>query len=164
MTSTTELAYTILMVCTFRLWGPPGWVDYSARRSVGKKRCRLRYPRNCPVNNCQTASHASTDGSSGHRLTSDFSLKGKLLSVLKSSKDLLTWTLVRYSRLITHHEQGNNEAKLKCKKVQLDCTKYSFTNDVVREWNKLSPSVVQCDTINLFKNKLDHHLLNQDIR
>ncbi len=58
----------------------------------------------------------------------------------------------------------NNGIKLRCKPVQLDCTKIFFTNDVVREWNKLPPSVVQCNTINSFKNKLDHHLLNQDIR
>ncbi len=58
----------------------------------------------------------------------------------------------------------NSGIKLRCKQVQLDCTKFFCTNDVVREWNKLPPSVVQCDTINSFKNKLDHHLLNHDIR
>ncbi len=58
----------------------------------------------------------------------------------------------------------NNEVKLRCKQVQLDCAKFFFTNDVVRDWNKLPPSIVQCDTINSFKNKLDHHLFNQDIR
>ncbi len=54
----------------------------------------------------------------------------------------------------------SNGVKLRCKKVQLDCTKFFFTNDVVREWNKLPPSVVQYDTINSLKNKLDYHLLN----
>ncbi len=58
----------------------------------------------------------------------------------------------------------NNGVKLKSKQVQFDCTIFFLTNDVVREWNKLPSSVVQCDTINSFKNKLDHHLLNQDIR
>ncbi len=50
--------------------------------------------------------------------------------------------------------------KLRCKQVQLDCTKFFFTNDVVKEWNKFPPLVVQCDTISSFNNKLDHHLLN----
>ncbi len=54
--------------------------------------------------------------------------------------------------------------KVRCKQVQLDGKKFFFTNDVVREWNKLPPSAVQCDTINSFKNKLNHHLFNQDIR
>ncbi len=58
----------------------------------------------------------------------------------------------------------SNGVKLRCKQVQLDCTKFFFTNNVVREWNKLPSSVVQYDTINSFKDKLDHHLLNQDIR
>ncbi len=54
----------------------------------------------------------------------------------------------------------SNGVKLRCRQVHLDSTKFFFTNDVVREWNKLPPSVEQCDTINLFKNKLDHHRLN----
>ncbi len=57
-----------------------------------------------------------------------------------------------------------NGVKLRYKQVQLDCTKFMFINDVVREWNKIPPSVVQCDTMNLFKNKLDHYLLNKGIR
>ncbi len=56
------------------------------------------------------------------------------------------------------------DVKLRCKQVQLNCTKFFYTNEVVKEWNKLPPSIVQCDTINSFKNKLDRHLLNQDIR
>ncbi len=58
----------------------------------------------------------------------------------------------------------SNGVKPRCNQIQLDSTKFFFTNDVVKEWNKLPPSVVQCDTINSFKNKLDHHFLNQGIR
>ncbi len=57
----------------------------------------------------------------------------------------------------------SNCVKLICKQVQLDNTKLFYTNYVVREWNKFPPSVVQCDTINSFKNKLGHHFLNQCI-
>ncbi len=64
----------------------------------------------------------------------------------------------------TSRTRSNGVIKLRCKHVQLDNTTFFFTNDVVREWNKLPPSVVQCDTINSFKNKLDHHFLNQGIR
>ncbi len=45
----------------------------------------------------------------------------------------------------------NNSMKLKCRQVNSDCTKFFFTNIVVREWNKLPPSVVQCNTIDSFK-------------
>ncbi len=58
----------------------------------------------------------------------------------------------------------SNGIKLRCKQIELDCTKFFFTNDVVREWNKLPPSVVQCIEVNSFKNKLDHHLLQQGLR
>ncbi len=58
----------------------------------------------------------------------------------------------------------SNGVKLRCKQIQLDYTKFFFTNDMLREWNKLPPSVVQCDTNNSFKNKLDHLLFNQNIR
>ncbi len=57
-----------------------------------------------------------------------------------------------------------NGVKPTYKQVQLDYTEFFFINDVEIEWNKLPPSVMQCDSINSFKNKLNHHLLNQDIR
>ncbi len=57
----------------------------------------------------------------------------------------------------------NNGIKLKCKQVKSDCIKFFFTNVVVREWNKLPPSVVQCNTIDSFKNKLDRHFLELNI-
>ncbi len=77
------------------------------------------------------------------------------------------WRQVSCSQLIARHvstRTRNNGVKLSCKQVQLDNTKFFFTNDVVRAWDKLSPSVVQCDTINSFKNKLHHHLLQQGLR
>ncbi len=40
----------------------------------------------------------------------------------------------------------SNGVKLRCKRVQMDCTKFSFANDVIRELNNLLPSVMQCDT------------------
>ncbi len=36
--------------------------------------------------------------------------------------------------------------------------------NMVREWNKLPPLLVQCDTLNTLKNKLDCNLLNHGIR
>ncbi len=65
--------------------------------------------------------------------------------------------------IVNTSQTRNNRVKLRCKQVQLDCTRFFFTNDMVREWNKLPPSVVQRYTINSFMNKLDHHLLNKEI-
>ncbi len=58
----------------------------------------------------------------------------------------------------------SNCEKLRSKQAQLDSSKFLFTYDMVREWNKLTPSLVQCDTINSFKSTLDHHLIKQGIR
>ncbi len=57
----------------------------------------------------------------------------------------------------------NNGAKLKCRQDHSDCTKFFFTNAVARDWNRLSPSVVQCNSIASFKNNLDHYLLHFNV-
>ncbi len=74
------------------------------------------------------------------------------------------WTLIDCFLIDNSSRTRSNGVKLKCKQLHLDCTKFFFTNDVVREWNKLPPSVVQCNTKNSFKNKLDRHLLQQGLR
>ncbi len=91
-------------------------------------------------------------------------LRGKLIECFKI---LLGFTNVDASKLFLDDGSSrtrSNGVKLRRQQVQLDSTKFFFTNDEVREWNKLPLSVVQCDTINSFKNKLDHHFLNQGIR
>ncbi len=91
-------------------------------------------------------------------------LRGKLTECFKILKG---FTNVDASKLFSVDDTSRtrtNGVKLRCKQVQLDSTKFFFVNDVVREWNKLPPSVVQCDTIYSFKNELDHQFLNQSIR
>ncbi len=90
-------------------------------------------------------------------------LRGKLIDCFRM---LEGFTNVDASKLFSVGDTSrtrSNSVKLRCKQVQLDSTKLFINNHVVKEWNKLSPSVVQCDTINLFKDKLDHHFLNQGI-
>ncbi len=92
---------------------------------------------------------------------------GSPVNVLSVLKILKNFTNVDANKLFPIHFSSrtrSNGEKLRCKKVQLDSIKFVFTNDVVREWNKLPPSVVQCNTINLLKNKLDHNLVKQGIR
>ena len=36
--------------------------------------------------------------------------------------------------------------------------KYSFGNRVIEDWNLLPAGIVSADSINSFKNLLDHHL------
>ncbi len=82
------------------------------------------------------------------------------MTVLKYLKVSPLWNA---SKLFSVDDTRSNSVKLRCKHVQLDNTKFFFSNNVVREWIKLPPSVVQCDMINSFKNKLDYHFLNQGI-
>ncbi len=89
--------------------------------------------------------------------------RGKITECLKKLKRFTNVDARKTFSIDNTSRARNNRVKLRCKQVQLDCTKFFFTNDLVREWNKFPPSVVQCDTINSFKNKLDRHLLNQDI-
>ncbi len=89
-------------------------------------------------------------------------LQGKIIECFKILKGFTNVDADKMFSIKNTSRTRSNGVKLRCKQVQLDCTKFSFTNDVVREWNKLPPLVVQCDTINSFKNKLDHHLLTQD--
>ncbi len=91
-------------------------------------------------------------------------LRSKLIECFRILKG---FTNVDASKLFSVDDTSrtkSNGVKLRCKQVQLDSTKFFFTNDEVREWNNLPPSVVPRDTINSFKNNLYHHSLNQGIR
>ncbi len=90
-------------------------------------------------------------------------LRGKFIECFKILKGFANVDASKMFLTDNTSRTRSNGVKLRCQQVQLNCTKFFFTNDVVREWNKLPPSVVQCDTVNSFKNKLDHHLLSQDI-
>ncbi len=52
----------------------------------------------------------------------------------------------------------SNGIQLRCRQTEIDDIKLFFTNNVVKEWNNLPPSVVECITTDSFKNKLDNHL------
>ena len=45
--------------------------------------------------------------------------------------------------------------KLSKQRTSLDVRKYSFSQRVVQEWNKLSQDVVEATSVNQFKNRLD---------
>ncbi len=83
-------------------------------------------------------------------------LQGKLIECFKI---LIEFTNVDTNKLFSIDNLLRTRSKgirLTCRQIGLNCTKFFFTSDVVREWNKLPPSMVQCITINTFKNKLDH--------
>ncbi len=91
-------------------------------------------------------------------------LRGKLTECFRILKGFMNVDANKLFSVDNSSRIRSNGEKLRCRKVHQDNTEFFFTNNEFREWNKLPPSAVQCDTINSFKNKLDHQLLNQGIR
>ncbi len=88
----------------------------------------------------------------------------RLAQLNLSAKILKGFTNVDANRLFVIDDSSRTRSKgvkLRCKQLHLDRTKFFFTNDIVREWSKFPPSMVQCNMTNSFKNKLDHYLLQQ---
>ncbi len=58
--------------------------------------------------------------------------------LIECFKKLKGFTSVDASKLFSR----SSRVKLRCKQIQLENIKFFLTNDVVRKWNKLPPSVV----------------------
>jgi len=56
-----------------------------------------------------------------------------------------------------------NKYKLQKSSCHYNIRKYSFSFRVVNMWNSLPNDVVEADTINSFKNRLDKYRSNQDV-
>ncbi len=91
-------------------------------------------------------------------------LRGKLIECFKILKGFTNVDTNKLFSIDNLSRTRSNAINLRFRQTELDCTKFFFTNDVVKEWNKLPPSVLQCSTVNSFKNKIDHHLLQQGLR
>ena len=53
-----------------------------------------------------------------------------------------------------------HKCKLQKKSCRLDVRKYIFSNRVVNNWNSLRNNVVDSETVNQFKDRLDGHWKN----
>ncbi len=71
-------------------------------------------------------------------------LRGKIIECFKILKIFTNVDASKLFSISSTSRTRNKGIKLRCKEVQLDCTNFFFTNDVVREWNKLPLSIVQC--------------------
>jgi len=56
-----------------------------------------------------------------------------------------------------------NKYKLQKSASHYNLRKFSFCSRVVNTWNSLPDSVVDADTLNTFKNRLDKHWLDQNV-
>ncbi len=86
-------------------------------------------------------------------------LRGKLIECFKILDGFANVDPMKLFEMDDSTRTKNYGAKLKCIQVPSEGTKFFFTNAVVRDWNKMPPSVVQCNLIASFKNNLDRCLL-----
>ena len=86
-------------------------------------------------------------------------MRGKLIEcfkILKGFSDTEKEDLFTFAPKLPTRGNG---LKLRGQRVNLDSTKYFFTNDIVDKWNILPENIICSTSIDLFKNKLDQHLL-----
>jgi hypothetical protein len=55
----------------------------------------------------------------------------------------------------SEREMRGHELKLYHRRSRLDIRKFSFSQRVVKVWNKLPQHVIEAPTVNSFKNRLD---------
>jgi len=75
----------------------------------------------------------------------------------------------KYDSLISPHlplssssVTRGNSFKIITRRCHYDLRKYSFCNQVTNIWNSLPNDVVNASSLNVFKNRLDTHLIYQD--
>ena len=57
--------------------------------------------------------------------------------------------------------RGHKAALVK-EQCRLDMRKYSFSQRVINEWNKLPNDCVNASSVNMFKNRIDRYLIRAD--
>ncbi len=90
-------------------------------------------------------------------------LRGKLIECFKI---LNCFTSVDPTILFMKYDStrtANNGAKVKCKQVFSDCTTFFFSNAVVRDWDKVPPSLVQCNLMASCKINLHRYFLHLNV-
>ena len=85
-------------------------------------------------------------------------LRGKLIECFKIIKGYNNVNIENYFKFAPTLPTRGHSLKLKGDKCNLDITKYFFTNDIIDKWNKLPEHVVQSNSIETFKHRLDRHM------
>ena len=59
--------------------------------------------------------------------------------------------------LSTNRSRGHSMKLFKIR-FNTNCEKFMFSNRIIDEWNMLSEDVISCNTVEVFKAKLDQYL------
>ena len=86
--------------------------------------------------------------------------RGNLIEVFKilrgfSKVDSSTWF-----RLSQHNRTRGHQYKIVKTGSNLDIRKNFFSQRIVNQWNQLPTEVVEAESVNVFKNKLDRYKIN----
>ena len=88
-------------------------------------------------------------------LISKIRLRGGLIEVFKIVKD---FSGVIFDSCFQYAEQGSTRGhRFKIFKLRFNTNKRSvfFSQRIINEWNNLSENVVEAESVNAFKNRLD---------
>ena len=85
-------------------------------------------------------------------------LRGKLIQCFKIVKGFDNVNMDNFFTFAPEMPTRGHSLKLSGHRVNLDATKFFFTNDIIDAWNRLPITVIESTTINMFKSRLDHHL------
>ena len=80
-------------------------------------------------------------------------LRGDQIEVFKIVNRNMFFKLKEGSRTRGH------KAALVKEQCRLDMRKYSFSQRVINEWNKLPNNCVNASSVNMFKNRIDRYLI-----
>ena len=87
------------------------------------------------------------------------SIRGDLIEAFKIFKGLgdLSIEYLYQRRPLQKSQLREHPFMLETPKAWLDVRRNSFSHRIVCTWNSLPPSVVECDTLNTSKNRIDEH-------
>jgi len=90
-------------------------------------------------------------------------LRGDIIEVIKMVHKYYDVSAAVKLNFNTHSTTMGNKYKLQKSASHYNLRKFSFCSRVVSIWNSLPELMVDADTLNTFKSRLDKHWLDQDV-
>ena len=92
-------------------------------------------------------------------LQASYQLRGDQIEVLKIGNGYEDVDRNMFFKLKEGSRTRGHKAALVKEQCRLDMRKYSFSQRVINEWNKLPNDCVNASSVNMFKNKIDRYLI-----
>ena len=92
------------------------------------------------------------------------SIRGDMIEVFKIIKHKYDHSVAPELICNTNKATRGNDFRLLKKRSHYDLRKFSFTNRIVNIWNSLPNAVVDVNSVDLFKSRLDNFWMFQDVK